>query len=74
MPDLKEIYFDRFDEPQQFNNVKHVERLHFHELNMDEIIMLIRDFPKLAQLKFHKLIGAETIDLSALNRERKKTN
>lgn len=73
LPDIKEIYFDNFDEPHQFANVKNVERLHFHKLNCDQIMLAIREFPKLTLFKFHELTNdVETINLSALNREREK--
>lgn len=73
LPDIKEISFDSFNEPHQFANVKNVERLYFRKLNPDEIMLVIREFPKLTLLKFYELANdAETINLSALNREREK--
>lgn len=73
MPDIKEIYIDRFDEPHQFVNVKNVERLHFRTLSLAEIMLVICEFPKLVLFKFDELANdAETINLPALNRKREK--
>lgn len=54
------------------NNHSTIERIHFGNLNTENVLFLVRNFIKLRKIKFRFLRDVDSLDLVTLNEERKK--
>lgn len=74
IPELNELFIDVFDEPNDFENVKNIEKFRMNRLHLDKILYLIRGFPKLKIIKIDRCVGYRPLDLIALNKGRQKVS
>lgn len=72
LPELKELCMDRCDDLNDFENMKNIERFQVDELDLDRMVYLIEEFPKLKLIKIDKFRDDSPLDLITLNNERQK--